>query len=56
MRQPVPIKNIIPKVLKQLRKKISGGYSSVGRTSDCGSGGHGFDPRYPPQKGYGERF
>ena len=27
----------------------NGGYSSVGRASDCGSECHGFDPRYSPQ-------
>lgn len=25
-----------------------GGYSSVGRASDCGSECHGFEPRYSP--------
>ena len=27
-----------------------GGYSSVGRASDCGSECRGFEPHYPPKK------
>ena len=31
-------------------KGIYGGYSSVGRASDCGSECRGFEPHYPPKK------
>ena len=31
-------------------KGVYGGYSSVGRASDCGSECRGFEPHYPPQK------
>lgn len=30
--------------------QVCGGISSVGRASDCGSEGRGFDPHIPPQK------
>ena len=29
--------------------QVYGGFSSVGRASDCGSEGRGFDPHNPPQ-------
>ena len=31
-------------------KGIYGGYSSVGRASDCGSECRGFEPHYPPKR------
>ncbi len=30
--------------------KLLGGCSSVGRASDCGSEGRGFEPHHSPQK------
>ena len=29
-------------------RKLHGGFSSVGRASDCGSECHGFEPHIPP--------
>ena len=40
------------KLLKLLKLALCahGGYSSVGRASDCGSECRGFEPHYPPKK------
>lgn len=38
----------IAKVQDGIAKGSYGEYSSVGRTLDCGSGGHGFESHYSP--------
>ena len=48
-RTPNPVDSRGPRPAIGVRRVLGGGLSSIGRASDCGSEGYGFNPRRPPQ-------